>query len=147
MVDHHFANASQGAIGLISTAAKPPAKDLEHHNIPATSTPTDPDAVAGKLAFESKCLACHSIGGGKKLGPDLAGVTKHRDLQWLTRWLKDPEGMLKTDAEAKKMLKEYNNIPMPNQSLTDAEVRQFVKYFQWYDAQPKGRVAAGQGGH
>ena len=31
-----------------------------------------PDA-AGKLAFESKCLACHSIGGGKKLGPDLAG--------------------------------------------------------------------------
>ena len=147
MVDHHFANASQGAIGLISTAAKPPAKDLEHHNIPATSTPTDPDAVAGKLAFESKCLACHSIGGGKKLGPDLAGVTKQRDVQWLTRWLKDPEGMLKTDAEAKKMLKEYNNIPMPNQSLTDAEVRQFIKYFQWYDAQPKGSAAASHEKH
>ena len=46
MVDHHFANASQGAIGLISTSAKPPAKDLEHHNMPATtSTPTDPDAM------------------------------------------------------------------------------------------------------
>src|SRR6476660_474904 len=57
MVDHHFANASQGAIGLVSTAAKPPAKDLEHHNMPASATPTDPDAVAGKLAFESKCLA------------------------------------------------------------------------------------------
>src|SRR6185295_17516098 len=39
MVDHHFANASQGAIGLVSTAAKPPAADLEHHNMPATSTP------------------------------------------------------------------------------------------------------------
>jgi nitrite reductase (NO-forming) len=38
-----------------------------------------PDAVAGKLAFESKCLACHSLGQGKKLGPDLAGVTKHRE--------------------------------------------------------------------
>jgi len=147
MVDHHFANASQGAIGLISTTAKPPAKDLEHHNIPATSTPTDPEAVAGKLAFESKCLACHSIGGGKKLGPDLAGVTKHRSDDWLARWLKDPEAMLKTDAEAKKMLKEYNNIPMPNQSLTDAEVRQFIRYFKWYDAQPKGSVAGGQGGH
>jgi nitrite reductase (NO-forming) len=147
MVDHHFANASQGAIGLISTTAKPPAKDLEHHNIPATSTPTDPEAVAGKLAFESKCLACHSIGGGKKLGPDLAGVTKHRSDDWLARWMKDPEGMLKTDPEAKKMLKEYNNIPMPNQSLTDAEVRQFIRYFKWYDAQPKGSVAAGHGGH
>jgi nitrite reductase (NO-forming) len=147
MVDHHFANASQGAIGLVSTAAKPPAQDLEHHNMPATATPTDPEAVAGKLAFESKCLACHSIGQGKKLGPDLAGVTKHRDAQWLTRWLKDPEQMLKTDAHAKAMLKEYNNIPMPNQSLTDAEIRQFIKYFQWYDAQPKGSVAAGGGGH
>ena len=133
MVDHHFANASQGAIGLISTAAKPPAQELEHHNIPATATPTDPEAVQGKLAFESKCLACHTIGGGRKLGPDLAGVTKHRDAQWLTRWLKDPEAMLKTDAHAKQMLKEYNNIPMPNQSLTDAEIRQFIKYFQWYD--------------
>jgi nitrite reductase (NO-forming) len=147
MVDHHFANASQGAIGLISTTAKPPAQELEHHNIPATATPTEPDAVAGKLAFESKCLACHTIGGGKKLGPDLAGVTKHRSADWLTRWLKDPEAMLKTDEHARAMLKEYNNIPMPNQSLTDAEVRQFIKYFQWYDAQPKGSVAGGGGGH
>jgi len=142
MVDHHFANASQGAIGLISTAAKPPAKDLEHHNIPATRTPTDPEAIAGKQAFESKCLACHSIGEGKKLGPDLAGVTKHRSKEWLTRWLKDPEGMLKTDADAKAMLKEYNNIPMPNQSLSDAEIRQYLKYFEWIDAQPAGAAKA-----
>ena len=122
MVDHHFANASQGAIGLISTGGKPPAQDLEHHNMPASATPTDPDAVAGKLAFESKCLACHSIGAGDKLGPDLAGVTKRRDDAWLTRWLKSPEKMLQTDADAKAMLKEYNNIPMPNQSLSDAEI-------------------------
>jgi nitrite reductase (NO-forming) len=142
MVDHHFANASQGAIGLISTAAKPPAKELEHHNIPATRTPTDPDAIAGKQAFESKCLACHSIGEGKKLGPDLAGVTKHRSKEWLTRWLKEPEKMLLTDEHAKAMLKEYNNIPMPNQNLTDAEVRQFLKYFDWVDAQPAGTAKA-----
>jgi nitrite reductase (NO-forming) len=147
MVDHHFANASQGAIGLISTAAKPPAQDLEHHNMPATATPTDPEAVQGKLAFESKCLACHTIGGGKKLGPDLAGVTRLRTEDWLTRWLKSPETMLKTDAHAKAMLKEYNNIPMPNQSLTDAEIRQFIKYFKWYDAQPAGSASASHEKH
>jgi len=147
MVDHHFANASQGAIGLISTAAKPPAKELEHHNMPASATPTDPEAVAGKLDFESKCLACHSVGGGKKLGPDVAGVTKRRSQAWLARWLKDPEGMLKTDADAKAMLKEYNNIPMPNQNLSDAEVRRMLKYFQWVDAQPAGAVKSAGGGH
>jgi nitrite reductase (NO-forming) len=143
MVDHHFANASQGAIGLISTNVKSEEKDLEHHNMPATAaTPTEPDAVAGKLAFESKCLACHSVGQGKKLGPDLAGVTKRRSDAWLTKWLKSPETMLQTDADAKAMLKEFNNIPMPNQSLGDAEIRQYLKYFHWIDARPAGADAA-----
>ena len=143
MVDHHFANASQGAIGLISTTAKSEEKDLEHHNMPATSaSPTDPDGVAGKLAFESKCLACHSVGQGKKLGPDVAGVTNRRSDAWLARWLKEPEKMLETDADAKAMLKEYNNVPMPNQSLSDAEIKQYIKYFHWIDAQPAGAAKA-----
>src|SRR5437870_7691555 len=59
MVDHHFANASQGAIGLLAANGKPEegASGSEHHNIPATSAPADPIAVKGKLSFESKCLA------------------------------------------------------------------------------------------
>jgi nitrite reductase (NO-forming) len=138
MVDHHFANASQGAIGLISTSTKPVTNELEHHNMPATATPTDPEAVAGKLAFESKCLACHTIGAGKKLGPDLAGVTKRRSNAWLARWLKEPEKMLQSDADAKALLKEHNNIPMPNQSLSDAEIKQYIDYFKWVDALPGG---------
>jgi nitrite reductase (NO-forming) len=148
MVDHHFANASQGAIGLVSTAAKPPATELEHHNMPSVeATPTDPEAARGKLAFESKCLACHSIGQGRKLGPDLAGVSKQRDAAWLTRWLKSPETMLQTDEHAKQMLKESNNIPMPNQNLSDAEIREFIKYFQWYDSQPAAAKPAPMAGH
>jgi nitrite reductase (NO-forming) len=147
MVDHHFANASQGAIGLVSTVAKPPRQELEHHNLSASAAPTDPEALRGKQDFESKCFACHSMGQGRKLGPDLAGVTKHRSTQWLTRWLKDPEAMLKSDPDAKKLLQEYNNIPMPDQSLSDAEIRQYIKYFQWYDAQPAGSVQSSGGGH
>jgi nitrite reductase (NO-forming) len=145
MVDHHFANASQGAIGLISTNLKTEERELEHHNMPATeAAPSEPDAVAGKLAFESKCLACHSVGQGRKLGPDLAGVTKRRGDDWLSKWLKSPEKMLEADADAKAMLKESNNIPMPNQSLSDAEIRQYIRYFHWIDTQPG---ATAQGGH
>jgi nitrite reductase (NO-forming) len=147
MVDHHFANASQGAIGLISTTAKAEEADLEHHNMPATPTPSDPDAVQGKAAFESKCLACHSVGQGKKLGPDLAGVTRRRDDAWLTRWLKAPEKMLETDPQAQAMLKEYNNLPMPNQQLSDSEIRQYLRYFHWFDAQPAGTVTSGAAQH
>ena len=144
MVDHHFANASSGAIGLISTEAptKKPSEDLEHHNMGATATPTDPLAVKGKQDFESKCLACHSIGQGKKLGPDLANLTKRRNDAWITSWLMNPEKMLASDVDAKTMLKEYNNIPMPNQNLTNTEVQQYLKYFHWADAQATGTVKA-----
>ena len=134
MVDHHFANASQGSIGLIDAGGKPEEKgDIEHHNIPATGTPNDPEAVKGKFDFESKCLACHSIGQGRKLGPDLLGVTGRRSSAWLTKWLKSPEKMLETDADARAMLKEYAGVPMPNQNLSDAEIRQYIRYFAWVD--------------
>jgi nitrite reductase (NO-forming) len=138
MVDHHFANASQGAIGLISTENKPRESELEHHNMAASALPKEPDLLAAKQDFESKCFACHSIGQGKKLGPDVAGVTRRRSDAWLTQWLKSPDGMLKTDADAdaQAMLKEYNNIPMPNQGLSDQEVAQYLRYFHWIDAQP-----------
>jgi len=134
MVDHHFANASQGAIGVIAAGGKAEAGgETEHHNIPATAAPADPVATRGKLAFESKCLACHSIAGGDKLGPDLFGVTKRRDDGWLTRWLKNPDQMLQSDAAAKQMLEKYK-LPMPNQNLADPEVREYIAYFRWADA-------------
>lgn len=149
MVDHHFANASQGAIGLVDAGAVKAGEknDLEHHNMPATSTPNEPAAVQGKLDFESKCLACHSVGRGKKLGPDLLGVTKTRSDEWLTKWLKSPEKMLETDADAKTLLKEFNNIPMPNQNLSDIEIQQYLKYFHWIDTQPAGTIHSAEGSH
>jgi hypothetical protein len=52
--------------------------------------------------------------------------------------LRSPEKMLETDADAKALLKEHNNIPMPNQNLPEAEIRQYLKYFRWYDEQPAG---------
>jgi nitrite reductase (NO-forming) len=139
MVDHHFANASQGAIGIIAAGAAP-GSDTEHHNIPATAAPTDPAAMKAKLAFESKCLACHSIAGGDKVGPDLYGVTKRHDNAWLTRWLKSPEQMLQSDPTAKVLLEKWK-LPMPNQGLSDEEIKQYLAYFKWADQnlQPQGK--------
>jgi len=135
MVDHHFANASQGAIGLIEAGAKAEEAEMEHHNIAASPSPTDPEAVQAKTNFESKCVACHAITGGegKKIGPDLLGVTQRRDEQWITRFLKAPEQMFATDPTAKALLGKYK-VPMPNQNLSDAEIRGYLKYFRFNDA-------------
>jgi nitrite reductase (NO-forming) len=136
MVDHHFANASQGAIGLIDASGGTSEKDIEHHNIPATATPTETSAVQGKQIFEGKCIACHSVGEGDKVGPDLFGVTRRRDDPWLTRWLKSPDAMLKSDATAKGMLEKFK-LPMPDQGLSDAEVARLIRYFHWFDERGK----------
>ena len=142
MVDHHFANASQGAVGILDAGGMSEGgADHEHHNIPATAVPTSAAAVQGKLAFESKCLACHSIAGGDKMGPDLHLVTKRRQDAWFIRWMKDPEGMAKTDPIGKEMLAKYK-VPMPNQNIDDAEIRAYLAYFKWADAniQPRGKT-------
>jgi nitrite reductase (NO-forming) len=147
MVDHHFANASQGAIGVIdATGATPEAAEtsIEHHNFPATpETPSDPEAVQGKLAFESKCLICHTLGQGPKIGPDLKDVAKRRTDMWLTHWLASPEKMLAADDTAKALLVRYK-IPMPDQNLAPDDIRRLIKYFHWVAGGEKPPASAGK---
>jgi len=86
-------------------------------------------ARRGEALFGSRaCVGCHSIGKGKRVGPDLAGVTATRDLDWLRRWLKDPTAMLATDSLAKALLKQNNNVPMPMLRLANDEVEALIHY-------------------
>jgi cytochrome c551/c552 len=86
-------------------------------------------AKRGEALFSSRaCVGCHSIGKGKRVGPDLAGVTATRDLDWLRRWLRNPTAMLATDSLAKALLKQNNNVPMPTLRLADDEVEALLHY-------------------
>ena len=75
------------------------------------------DIKKGEEFFASKgCIACHKLGGGKLVGPDLKGVTARRDETWIKKMILRPDVMVKEDAVAKKLLGEMF-VPMPNQNV------------------------------
>ncbi len=87
------------------------------------------------------CTSCHTIGKGKLIGPDLAGVTKRRTRDWLKKWLKDPPSMLATDETARKLLEEYLS-PMPSYGLSDREIDRLIQYMETMpDAPPEAGSA------
>jgi mono/diheme cytochrome c family protein len=86
-------------------------------------------AKAGSKVFGAKaCMGCHTIGKGRLAGPDLAGLLDRRDETWVRTWLKDPTPMFESDSTAKALLKEYNNVKMPNMKLTDEQIDQVLHY-------------------
>lgn len=86
-------------------------------------------AKSGAKVFTAKmCSGCHTIGKGRLAGPDLAGLLDRRDAGWVQKWLKDPTVMFETDSIAKAMLKEYNNVKMPNMKLTEDQIDQVIHY-------------------
>lgn len=86
-------------------------------------------ADAGQSSFQQRCAACHTVGGGDRVGPDLAGVTQRRDPKWLLRWIMEPDKMLaEKDPTAMEIFKKFNQIPMPNLAVTEAEAQILIEY-------------------
>jgi protein SCO1/2 len=49
---------------------------------------------AGEYLYSTHCAACHTIGHGDKIGPDLMGVTRVRDHDWLVKFIQEPDKLL-----------------------------------------------------
>ncbi len=83
----------------------------------------------GHAAFEQKCAACHTIGGGDRVGPDLHGVTQRRSEEWLLRFVMAPEKLIAAgDPVATQLVERYNRIIMPNLGLSEGEARALLAY-------------------
>lgn len=63
--------------------------------------------------FKQNCSSCHTIGGGRLVGPDLKDVEKRQERDWLLKFIIDPAGVIDSgDEYAAKLVQEANNARM-----------------------------------
>ena len=102
---------------------------------------------AGENLFKKNCQACHTIGGGKLVGPDLVGVAEKRDSDWLHSFIRSSQTMIADgDSLAVALFIENNEAIMnDHQHLSDAEIDTILNYITTVSAdlpEPSDEVTA-----
>ena len=104
-----------------------------------------------KTEYTKNCATCHNIGGGDKIGPDLAGVTERRSEEWLIKYIQYPIGMMQGDEEeegyekpdpiAAALWETYKPQMMAEQELDEDQIKKVLAYIK---EQSKGKKAKGK---
>ncbi len=85
----------------------------------------------GAVLYKTHCGACHSIGGGRLVGPDLAGITATRDKVWLEKFIRNSASMISSgDPHAVAIGKEYNNMLMPPFAGSDGDLAAILRFLE-----------------
>jgi protein SCO1 len=112
-------------------------------NDPTSTTAEKLNINMGQYLFATRCAACHTIGNGDKIGPDLLGVTNVRDRAWLARMIVDSNKLLEEkDPIATALFKKYKEIRMPPSALPEADVNMLIEYMKIQTAKLNDREKA-----
>ena len=85
----------------------------------------------GEEIFTRICKACHTIGQGKLVGPDLAGVTKRYDPEWIIPFVQSSQTVIKSgDPAAVERFEEFNKLIMPDNPVSRREVLAIIAYIE-----------------
>lgn len=97
----------------------------------------------GADLFASRgCAACHSIGAGLRVGPDLAGILERREPEWVVAMIARPDSMLRHDPIARELATEYR-ATMPGLGIETDEARALLAYVATRDEAVPGSESPG----
>lgn len=98
----------------------------------------------GEATYKQVCAVCHTIGGGKLIGPDLADVQNRHTEQWIKDFIKSSQTVIKSgDKYADSLFKAYNQVPMPDHpNLTDDQMNGILAYIKEKSTSPETTTAS-----
>lgn len=86
-------------------------------------------AQEGEQLFKKTCTACHTIGKGRLVGPDLLNIHEKQNQEWLVAFIQSSTALIKSgDKDAIAIFEEYNKIPMPDNPYSDAQAIAILNY-------------------
>jgi mono/diheme cytochrome c family protein len=95
----------------------------------ATGATTVAAQSQGGSLFTQTCVACHTIGGGRLIGPDLANVHYRRDEAWIISFVQSSQALVASgDTAAASLVAAYSGMIMPDHPLTDDQVREILAH-------------------
>lgn len=113
--------------------------------VAATQTGGKLNIDKGQYLFATRCAACHTIGNGDKVGPDLLGVTNIRDRAWLSRIISEPDKLIdEKDPIAFALFQKYRQIQMPRLNLPETDVNTLIEFMKTQTASFGNREKTGQ---
>lgn len=96
---------------------------------------------SGEDLFKANCATCHTVGGGRLVGPDLKGITEKKDVNWIRQFIHSSQKMVKSgDTAAVAIFSEFK-IPMPDFPLPDEQVNAIIDYIKG-SGQPQATAQA-----
>lgn len=96
--------------------------------------------------FKQNCTSCHTIGGGRLVGPDLKDVTTRKDRDWLVQFLQNPKAMMDSgDAYVLKLQQDARGVVMPTiPGMTPAQAQALLEMITAESKLPRSQFAGMQ---
>jgi cytochrome c551/c552 len=85
----------------------------------------------GKAIFMTRCAACHNVNKAMT-GPALAGIHERRTEDWIIKFVRSSQSMVKAgDKDANALFEKFNRVPMPDHpDLTTDHVKSIIEYIK-----------------
>ncbi|MBN7814389.1 PQQ-dependent sugar dehydrogenase [Algoriphagus pacificus] len=91
---------------------------------------------AGKVLFDQNCSTCHNF-NENAIGPNLSGVTRQVDTDWIKRFIKNPSEFFEAkDERAERLLAVYKTQMPAFPNFSESDLNSILSYLHTFETLP-----------